>query len=119
MRASLAWAGAAYVVVVAYAREARIDNILACMLYHTQLDDHSPVGMESPTSPTQRVNHFRNHYELTRKDLTIKNLRGGPNGRGAAVSSETYEKDAGEGKAREGESREGSDGEGKGGKGGG
>lgn len=23
----------------------------------------------------QRVNHFRNHYELTRKDLTIKNLR--------------------------------------------
>eukprot|EP01061_Rhynchopus_euleeides_P026186 TRINITY_DN42869_c0_g1_i1.p1 TRINITY_DN42869_c0_g1~~TRINITY_DN42869_c0_g1_i1.p1 ORF type:complete len:422 (+),score=170.28 TRINITY_DN42869_c0_g1_i1:105-1370(+) len=23
----------------------------------------------------QRVNHFRNHYELTRKDLTIKNLK--------------------------------------------
>eukprot|EP00357_Protocruzia_adherens_P036791 CAMPEP_0114979606 /NCGR_PEP_ID=MMETSP0216-20121206/4462_1 /TAXON_ID=223996 /ORGANISM="Protocruzia adherens, Strain Boccale" /LENGTH=437 /DNA_ID=CAMNT_0002340945 /DNA_START=29 /DNA_END=1342 /DNA_ORIENTATION=+ len=25
--------------------------------------------------PTQRVNHFRNHYELTRKDLMIKNLK--------------------------------------------
>eukprot|EP01006_Ploeotia_vitrea_P000478 TRINITY_DN10312_c0_g1_i1.p1 TRINITY_DN10312_c0_g1~~TRINITY_DN10312_c0_g1_i1.p1 ORF type:complete len:418 (+),score=41.95 TRINITY_DN10312_c0_g1_i1:44-1297(+) len=23
----------------------------------------------------QRVNHFRNHYELTRKDLTVKNLK--------------------------------------------
>jgi len=23
----------------------------------------------------QRVGHFRNHYELTRKDLTIKNLK--------------------------------------------
>jgi hypothetical protein len=23
----------------------------------------------------QRVNHFRNHYELTRKDLLIKNLK--------------------------------------------
>lgn len=30
---------------------------------HVRLDDH------------QRVNHFRNHYELTRKDLTIKNLK--------------------------------------------
>ncbi|EPT25272.1 Tubulin-tyrosine ligase family protein [Toxoplasma gondii TgCatPRC2] len=25
--------------------------------------------------PHQRVNHFRNHYELTRKDLLIRNLR--------------------------------------------
>jgi tubulin polyglutamylase TTLL9 len=25
--------------------------------------------------PHQRVNHFRNHYELTRKDLLIKNLK--------------------------------------------
>jgi len=24
---------------------------------------------------TQRVNHFRNHFELTRKDLLIKNLK--------------------------------------------
>ena len=23
----------------------------------------------------QRVNHFRNHYELTRKDLLVKNLK--------------------------------------------
>ena len=23
----------------------------------------------------QRINHFRNHYELTRKDLLIKNLK--------------------------------------------
>lgn len=25
--------------------------------------------------PTQKVNHFRNHYELTRKDLMVKNLK--------------------------------------------
>jgi tubulin polyglutamylase TTLL9 len=25
--------------------------------------------------PHQRVNHFRNHYELTRKDLMVKNLK--------------------------------------------
>jgi tubulin polyglutamylase TTLL9 len=25
--------------------------------------------------PNQRVNHFRNHYELTRKDLMVKNLK--------------------------------------------
>lgn len=25
--------------------------------------------------PHQRVNHFRNHFELTRKDLLIKNLK--------------------------------------------
>lgn len=30
---------------------------------HVRLEEH------------QRVNHFRNHYELTRKDLTIKNLK--------------------------------------------
>lgn len=30
---------------------------------HIHLDDH------------QRVNHFRNHYEMTRKDLLIKNLK--------------------------------------------
>jgi len=30
---------------------------------HIHLDDH------------QRINHFRNHYELTRKDLLIKNLK--------------------------------------------
>ena len=30
---------------------------------HVRLEDH------------QRVNHFRNNYELTRKDLTIKNLK--------------------------------------------
>jgi len=29
---------------------------------HVHLDDH------------QRVNHFRNHYELTRKDLLVKNV---------------------------------------------
>lgn len=23
----------------------------------------------------QRVNHYRNHYELTRKDLMVKNLK--------------------------------------------
>eukprot|EP00759_Apiculatamorpha_spiralis_P021741 PhF_6_TR26321/c0_g1_i1/m.37840/K16603/TTLL9; tubulin polyglutamylase TTLL9 len=33
------------------------------VLDHVRLEDH------------QRVNHFRNHYELTRKDLTIKNLK--------------------------------------------
>lgn len=26
-------------------------------------------------SPNQRINHFRNHYELTRKDLLIKNIK--------------------------------------------
>jgi tubulin polyglutamylase TTLL9 len=26
-------------------------------------------------SVLQRINHFRNHYELTRKDLLIKNLK--------------------------------------------
>ena len=30
---------------------------------HMQFDDQ------------QRVNHFRNHYELTRKDLLVKNLK--------------------------------------------
>ena len=30
---------------------------------HVHMDDH------------QRVNHFRNHYELTRKDLMVKNLK--------------------------------------------
>ena len=30
---------------------------------HTHMDEH------------QRVNHFRNHYELTRKDLLVKNLK--------------------------------------------
>lgn len=30
---------------------------------HIQFDDR------------QRVNHFRNHYELTRKDLLVKNLK--------------------------------------------
>ena len=30
---------------------------------HTHMDDH------------QRINHFRNHYELTRKDLLVKNLK--------------------------------------------
>jgi tubulin polyglutamylase TTLL9 len=25
--------------------------------------------------PNQRVNHFRNHYELTKKDLMVKNLK--------------------------------------------
>ena len=30
---------------------------------HIHMDDH------------QRVNHFRNHYELTRKDLMVKNLK--------------------------------------------
>ena len=25
--------------------------------------------------PNQKVNHFRNHYELTRKDLMVKNLK--------------------------------------------
>ena len=25
--------------------------------------------------PNQRVNHYRNHYELTRKDLMVKNLK--------------------------------------------
>lgn len=30
---------------------------------HTHLEEH------------QRVNHFRNHYELTRKDLLVKNLK--------------------------------------------
>lgn len=25
--------------------------------------------------PNQKINHFRNHYELTRKDLMIKNLK--------------------------------------------
>lgn len=25
--------------------------------------------------PHQRVNHFRNHYELTRKDLLVKNIK--------------------------------------------
>ena len=29
---------------------------------HIHMDDH------------QRVNHFRNHYELTRKDLLVKNV---------------------------------------------
>jgi len=33
------------------------------VLDHIRLEEH------------QRVNHFRNHYELTRKDLTIKNLK--------------------------------------------
>ena len=32
-------------------------------LDHVRLSDH------------QRVNHFRNHYELTRKDLLVKNLK--------------------------------------------
>ncbi len=32
-------------------------------LDHVRLEDH------------QKVNHFRNHYELTRKDLTVKNLK--------------------------------------------
>lgn len=32
-------------------------------LDHVRLEEH------------QRVNHFRNHYELTRKDLTVKNLK--------------------------------------------
>jgi len=26
-------------------------------------------------SPNQRINHFRNHYELTRKDLLVKNVK--------------------------------------------
>ena len=26
-------------------------------------------------SPTQRINHYRNHFELTRKDLMVKNLK--------------------------------------------
>jgi len=30
---------------------------------HMHLEDH------------QRINHFRNHYELTRKDLLVKNLK--------------------------------------------
>ena len=30
---------------------------------HVHMDDH------------QRINHFRNHYELTRKDLMVKNLK--------------------------------------------
>ena len=30
---------------------------------HTHLEEH------------QRINHFRNHYELTRKDLLVKNLK--------------------------------------------
>ena len=25
--------------------------------------------------PNQRVNHYRNHFELTRKDLMVKNLK--------------------------------------------
>ena len=33
------------------------------VLDHIRLEEH------------QRVNHFRNHYELTRKDLTVKNLK--------------------------------------------
>ncbi len=33
------------------------------VLDHIHLEDH------------QRVNHFRNHYELTRKDLLVKNLK--------------------------------------------
>jgi len=27
------------------------------------------------TPRTQRINHFQNHYELTRKDLLVKNLK--------------------------------------------
>jgi len=26
-------------------------------------------------APNQRVNHFRNHYEVTRKDHMVKNLK--------------------------------------------
>ena len=26
-------------------------------------------------SPVQRINHYRNHFELTRKDLMVKNLK--------------------------------------------
>ena len=26
-------------------------------------------------NPTQRINHYRNHFELTRKDLMVKNLK--------------------------------------------
>lgn len=33
------------------------------LLNHTHLQQH------------QRVNHYRNHFELTRKDLMIKNLK--------------------------------------------
>lgn len=33
------------------------------VLDHVRLEEH------------QRINHFRNHYELTRKDLTVKNLK--------------------------------------------
>ncbi|CUG88456.1 tubulin tyrosine ligase, putative [Bodo saltans] len=33
------------------------------VLDHQRLEDH------------QRINHFRNHYELTRKDLMVKNLK--------------------------------------------
>ena len=26
-------------------------------------------------NPAQRINHYRNHFELTRKDLMVKNLK--------------------------------------------
>lgn len=29
----------------------------------------------TPLQDHQRINHFQNHYELTRKDLLVKNLK--------------------------------------------
>lgn len=38
--------------------------------------DHLGVhGAPSDLEPHQRVNHFPNHYELTRKDLMVKNIK--------------------------------------------
>lgn len=42
--------------------------VLTCRWIHHELD-------KLHLNDWQRINHFPNHYELTRKDLLIKNLK--------------------------------------------
>ena len=36
---------------------------------------HEHLSNKTKLAPHQRVNHFPSHYELTRKDLLVKNLK--------------------------------------------
>lgn len=43
---------------------------------HIRHCDQIPFGLDYPSRPGRRlVNHFPNHYELTRKDLMVKNVK--------------------------------------------
>ena len=53
--------------------------------------------------PGQRVNHFRNHFELTRKDLLVKNIKKYKRGLEKAENAEIRQQSGGGGQLQRGE----------------